>query len=70
MAPLMQSLTDTFRGLRYAWACPFCGSETSDQVRVKIFGNDFWVNAASVLGPAPVLLVITAGLWWVSSRER
>jgi hypothetical protein len=70
MALLMQSLAHSLRGLRHAWACPFCGSETSDQVRAKILGNDFWVNAASVLWPAPALLLITAGLWYVSSRER
>jgi hypothetical protein len=38
-------------------ACPFCGTETSEQVRANIFNEDFLLNAALVLSPFPVLLL-------------
>jgi hypothetical protein len=51
------------------WACPFCGSETGRQVRANVFGDDFWINAASVMSSVPVLLLIATALWYLASRE-
>jgi hypothetical protein len=41
-----------------AWllACPFCSTETSQQVRASIFNDDFWTNAALILSPFAVLV--------------
>ena len=43
-------------------ACPFCGTETSEQVRAALFNDSFWVNAAMVLAPFPLVLAIIGGL--------
>jgi len=43
-----------------ASACPICNTETGQQVRAGIFGNDFWSTLLDVISPFPVLLLILA----------
>jgi hypothetical protein len=50
-------------------ACPFCGTETSQLVRARIFDDQFAWNVASTLATWPVLLV-AAGLFHLRVRRR
>jgi hypothetical protein len=43
-----------------AWACTVCDSETSQQVRAGILGDDFWTTFVGVIAPFPVLLILVA----------
>ena len=43
-----------------AAACPICDTETGQQVRSGIFGDDFWMTLAAVAAPFPVLLLAIA----------
>jgi hypothetical protein len=52
-----------------AVACPFCGTETSQQVRANIFNEDFWSNTALVLSPFPVLLLAVGLIARYSDRN-
>lgn len=45
-----------------ASACPLCNTETGQQVRAGIFGNDFWPTLLTVLSPFPVLLILLAAM--------
>jgi hypothetical protein len=42
------------------FACPICDTETGQQVRESIFGEDFGRNVLLTLAPVPVLLGIMA----------
>lgn len=39
-----------------AFACTVCDSDTGQQVRAGIFGDDFWTTLLAVASPFPVLL--------------
>ena len=41
-------------------ACPICNTETGQQVRAGIFGDDFWSTLLVVVSPFPVLLLVIA----------
>jgi hypothetical protein len=70
MTFLVTLLAPQINGLENSlWACPFCGSDTGRQVRANVFGDDFWINAASVVSPVAVLLFIAIALWYVASQE-
>ena len=43
-----------------AWACTVCDSETGQQVRAGILGDDFWTTLVGVIAPFPVLLILVA----------
>jgi hypothetical protein len=44
----------------FAAACTVCDSETGQQVRAGIFGDEFWTTLVGVVAPFPVLLIIIA----------
>jgi hypothetical protein len=50
-------------------ACPFCESETGQQVRAAIFNSEFFSNAALTLLPFPFLAAIV-GLIYVGFPTR
>ena len=43
-----------------AQACTVCNSETGQQVRAGIFGDEFWTTLVGVVAPFPVLLILIA----------
>ena len=43
-----------------ASACTVCDSEKGQQVRVGIFGDEFWTTLVGVIAPFPVLLIVIA----------
>lgn len=45
-----------------ASACPICHSETGEQVRAGIFGEDFGSNLLACVLPFPISLCIAAAL--------
>jgi hypothetical protein len=47
-----------------AAACPLCNTETGQQVRAGIFGEDFWSTLLVVLSPFPVLLLAIAAYYF------
>jgi len=47
-----------------ASACPFCESETGQQVKAGIFNDQFWGNVLLTLLPFPVLLAIVALIYF------
>lgn len=47
-----------------AMACPFCVTETGQQVRAGIFNEYFWANLMVTLLPFPVLLAAVAVLYF------
>ena len=47
-----------------ALACPFCESETGQQVRTGIFNDQFWSNVTLTLLPLLVLLGIVALIYF------
>lgn len=47
-----------------ALACPFCESETGQQVRAGIFNDQFWANVVLTLLPFPILLTIVALIYF------
>ena len=51
-------------------ACPFCGTQTSLEIRESIFGKDFLRHAAWTLAPAPVLLGSVAVVYFRSPAKR
>ena len=53
-------------------ACPICNTETGRQVRMGIFGDDFWSTLAIVAAPFPVLLLVLAAMHfgWPQSGKR
>jgi hypothetical protein len=55
---------------RAADACPFCGTETSRQVRASIFNEQFWETAAGVAAPFPVLVAVAGVVCYVVDRPR
>ena len=59
-----------------ASACTVCDSETGQQVRAGIFGDEFWTTLVGVIAPFPVLLIVIAAyhygipnFWARSSRD-
>jgi len=48
-------IAGTFPAL--ASACTVCDSETGQQIRAGIFGEDFWTTLLAVASPFPVLLL-------------
>ena len=44
-------------------ACPFCYSETGQQVRAAIFNDHFALNTAATLLPFPLLLAVVAWIY-------
>ena len=57
-----------------ASACPFCRSETGEQVKAGLFNEDFGYNLFLTLLPFPVLLGIVAlihfGLPWPGTPSQ
>ncbi len=51
-----------------ASACPLCNTETGQQVRAGIFGEDFWPTMLTVLSPFPVLLIVLAAMHFCLDR--
>ena len=47
-----------------ALACPFCESETGQQVQAGIFNDQFWMNVLLTLLPFPILLAIVALIYF------
>jgi len=47
-----------------ASACPFCESETGQQVKAGIFNDQFWMNVLLTLLPFPILLAIVALIYF------
>jgi hypothetical protein len=55
-----------FCGTSSALACPWCdgGPSGINQVNSSIFNEGFWIRAAAVLAPFPVLGVIVALIYF------
>jgi hypothetical protein len=51
-------------GLQSATACPYCETETGQQVRAGIFNDQFWSNVTLTLLPLFVLLGIVALIYF------
>lgn len=47
-----------------ASACPFCDSQTAEQVRAAIFNEDFVYHLAAAFAPFPVFLGILALIYF------
>ena len=47
-----------------ASACPFCESETGQQVKAGIFNDHFWSNVLLTVLPFPILLAIVALIYF------
>ena len=47
-----------------ALACPFCESETGQQVKAGIFNDQFWGNVMLTGLPFPILLAIVALIYF------
>lgn len=47
-----------------AVACPFCQSETGQQVKAGIFNDQFWGNVLLTLLPFPILLAVIALIYF------
>ena len=47
-----------------ALACPFCDSQTAEQVRAAIFNEDFVYHLAAAFAPLPVFLGILALIYF------
>ena len=43
-----------------AAACTVCNSETGQQVRAGIFGDEFWTTIVGVVAPFPAMLIVIA----------
>lgn len=39
-------------------ACPYCKSEIGEKVAAGIFNDRFWLNAAEIMLPIPLLLLV------------
>ncbi|HYO25298.1 MAG TPA: hypothetical protein VEQ85_10130 [Lacipirellulaceae bacterium] len=52
-----------------AAACPFCATETGQQVRARIFGADFFSNAIAVAAPFPLLLLVVLAFHTLATRR-
>jgi hypothetical protein len=50
--------------MRSATACPFCETETGQQVRAGIFNDQFWSNVTLTLLPLFVLFGIVALIYF------
>ena len=50
--------------LSSAAACPFCESETGQQVKAGIFNDQFWGNVLLTLIPFPILVAIVALIYF------
>jgi len=51
-------------------ACPLCDSDTGAQVRAGIFDEQFWPNVLRTLLPFPILLLLTALIYFDVSWLR
>jgi hypothetical protein len=58
------SLIVILLNLPAAAACPFCESETGQQVKAGIFNDHFWLNVLLTLLPFPILLAIVALIYF------
>lgn len=56
--------------LQSATACPYCETETGQQVRAGIFNDQFWSNVTVTLLPLFVLLGIVALIYFDLSWLR
>lgn len=57
-----------------AQACPYCQSQTGQQVAAELFGKSFWTNAALTLAPLPLLAAIVVfihygGVPWLHKQS-
>ena len=52
-----------------AVGCTVCDSETGQQVRAGIFGDDFVVTLAAVISPFPILLLAVGVLHAINSPK-
>ncbi len=53
-----------------AAACPFCESETGQQVKAGIFNDHFWRNLLLTLMPFLLLLAVVMGIFIDDFRFR
>lgn len=51
-------------------ACPFCGTESSNQVRANIFNENFLSNVLLTFAPFPVLILIVTAIHLGFSPKR
>lgn len=53
-----------------AAACPFCNSKTAAQIRVSLFGPDFFFNLLACVLPFAVFLVIALLIYTGGWQKR
>ena len=64
IAAYVGSLIFLVLNLSAASACPFCESETGQQVKAGIFNDQFLMNVTLTLLPFPILLAIVALIYF------
>ena len=47
-----------------AGACPFCHTQTGEQIHASVFGPDFWFNVGVTLLPFAIFLGLTALIYF------